>query len=145
MDLSKNYISKFFKFPIPYYYINRIEECNAILGQQQIENINFTISLIDNKKNSDKIEQIKKNNIQKCVIWCSKHNLSHYKNYATTNIFLNVKINKEANEETTVNNGFVGTIGMSEFSDFGVNDVRGFIGLTGITGITDITLSLIHI
>tara|TARA_Y100000816_G_scaffold288655_1_gene273623 strand:+ start:586 stop:1683 length:1098 start_codon:yes stop_codon:yes gene_type:complete len=137
VDLSKNYISKFFKFPIPYYYINRIEECNAILGQQQIENINFTISLIDNKKNNEKLEQIKKNNIQKCIIWCSKHNLSHYKNYASTNIFLNVKQEKDVSDYTN-NNGFIGTIGMTGISSFDVGDVRSFVGITGISGVTSI-------
>ena len=137
VDLSKNYISKFFKFPIPYYYINRIEECNAILGQQQIENINFTISLIDSKKNNEKLEQIKKNNIQKCIIWCSKHNLPHHKNYACTNIFLNVKPEKEVSEYTN-NNGFIGTIGMTGISNFDMGDVRSFVGIAGISGVTSI-------
>ena len=137
VDLSKNYISKFFKFSIPYYYINRIEECNAILGQQQIENINFTISLIDSKKNNEKLEQIKKNNIQKCIIWCSKHNLPHHKNYACTNIFLNVKPEKEVSEYTN-NNGFIGTIGMTGISNFDMGDVRSFVGIAGISGVTSI-------
>ena len=88
IDLSKNYISKFFKFEIPYYYINKIEECNAILGQQQMENINYTINMIDNKKKTDRIEQIKKTNTQKCVAWCLKHNMPHHKNIISTNIFL---------------------------------------------------------
>ena len=88
IDLSKNYISKFFKFNIPYYYINRIEECNAILGQQQMENINFTITMIDNKKKTERIEQIKKAHTQKCIAWCVKHNMPYNKNSVSTNIFL---------------------------------------------------------
>lgn len=93
IDMSKNYISKFFNFKVPYYFINRIEECNAILGQQQIENINYTISIIENKKYADKIEQIKRNNIHKCIAWCVKHGLAYNKNIGVTNIFLADNIN----------------------------------------------------
>ena len=128
VDLSKNYISKFFKFSIPYYYINRIEECNAILGQQQIENINYTISLIDNKKSSEKIEQIKKNNIQKCVNWCIKHNVSYHKNYSYTNIFLNSKIEKNKSNETLF---------LSE--TYNIMGATGNIDYNGHTGNTDNT------
>ena len=93
IDMSKNYICKFFKFKIPYYFVNRIEECNAILGQQQIENINYTISIIETKKNNDKIEHIKKNNIQKCIAWCLKHGLAYNKNIGITNVFLAENVN----------------------------------------------------
>lgn len=130
VDLSKNYISKFFKFPIPYYYINRIEECNAILGQQQIENINYTISLIDNKKSSEKIEQIKKNNIQKCVNWCIKHNVSYHKNYSYTNIFLNSKIEKNKSNEIYNIMGATGNI-----------DYNGHTGIFGNNGTTENTIN----
>ena len=61
IDLSKNYISKFFKFEIPYYYINKIEECNAILGQQQMENINYTINMIIVFKLNNNINNINNN------------------------------------------------------------------------------------
>lgn len=45
--LNENeYISSIFDFNIDLYYLNKIEEYNAILGQQQIENIASTINLI---------------------------------------------------------------------------------------------------
>jgi len=72
-----------------YYYINKIEEYNAIFGQQQIENINSTISLFTCKNKSEKIEALKKNFIHKCVQWCEKHNIPYNKTATCNNIFLN--------------------------------------------------------
>ena len=87
-----NTINRFLNITISYYYINKIEEYNAIFGQQQIENINSTLILIYNCKN-DKIELHKKNNLQKCEQWCTKYNLPHYKNTQILNIFINDKTN----------------------------------------------------
>lgn len=78
---------KILKIPPPCYFVIRLEECNAILGQQQIESIANTLSLIENTRN-DKIENMKKTNIQKCIHWCQKHRLPHYKSIPNINIFL---------------------------------------------------------
>lgn len=67
-------ISRFLFCPISYYFYKKIEDYNAIFGQQQIENINITLDLINNKKN---IENIVKMNIQKCIQWCNKHNVQY--------------------------------------------------------------------
>ena len=80
-------IETFFKFKHDRAYFTRIEEINAIFGQNQIENIITTVNLIINK-NTEKNEHLKKNNIQKCIQWCDKHGISHYKNIQTVNIFL---------------------------------------------------------
>lgn len=77
----------FLKSPPPHYFVVRLEECNAILGQQQIESISNTLSLIDNVRN-DKIENMKKINIQKCIHWCQKHHLPYHRTISNTNIFL---------------------------------------------------------
>lgn len=74
---------------LDYYYINKIEEYNAIFGQQQIENIYSTISLFTCKNKNEKIETLKKNFIQKCVQWCEKHNIPCNKTASSHNIFLN--------------------------------------------------------
>tara|TARA_B100000902_G_scaffold400009_1_gene474514 strand:- start:1966 stop:3099 length:1134 start_codon:yes stop_codon:yes gene_type:complete len=58
----------------PYFYLNKIQEFNAIFGQQQIETIAQTLNLINNKKN---IETFKKNNIQKSITWCQKYNIPY--------------------------------------------------------------------
>jgi len=69
-------IHRFLNIPVSYYFINKIEEYNAIFGQQQIENIHYTISLIENLYKQDKIDNLVKVNIQKCIQWCMKHNIS---------------------------------------------------------------------
>lgn len=68
-------VSGFLSIPLSNYFITRIEELNAIFGQQQIENIHYTISLMDCKNKSDKINSIVKLNIEKCSLWCTKHNI----------------------------------------------------------------------
>ena len=70
-------IHRFLQCPISSYYINRLEEYNAIFGQQQIENIQQTIILIENRHKSDKIDHYIKTNTQKCINWCIKHDVAH--------------------------------------------------------------------
>jgi 23S rRNA U2552 (ribose-2'-O)-methylase RlmE/FtsJ len=83
------FISRFLSIPVSYFFTSRIEEYNAIFGQQQIENIHYTISLIDNKNKQEKIDNLIKTNIQKCVAWCMKYNVLHnIFSPTTTNIFL---------------------------------------------------------
>ena len=81
-------IHRFLQCPISSYYINRLEEYNAIFGQQQIENIHQTIVLIENKHKSDKIDNYIKTNIQKCVNWCTNHGISHNIFSSNVNAFI---------------------------------------------------------
>lgn len=74
---DKEKIVRFLKIPIPSYFINKLEELNAIFGQQQIENIHNTILLINNKNKLNKIENLIKINIQKSIQWCIKHNIKY--------------------------------------------------------------------
>ena len=73
---------------IDLYFINKIEEYNAIYGQQQIENISTTLNLISCKNRNEKIETLKKNNIGKCIYWCDKNNIPNNKTNSN-NIFMN--------------------------------------------------------
>jgi hypothetical protein len=72
---SPLYTHRLLSIPIPYYFHTKIEEYNAIFGQQQIENIHYTLLLIDNKHKQEKIEYLIKNNIEKCKKWCHKYNV----------------------------------------------------------------------
>ena len=71
-----------------YYFLNKIEEINVVLGQRQLENIITTLNMITNRNNYDKIDSMKKLHIQKCITWCEKHDISCIKLYASNNIFL---------------------------------------------------------
>lgn len=81
------YLKRILKIDIPHYFINKIEDCNSLFGQIQIENISSTLNLIDNYR-TDKIESLKKYNISKCITWCQKYNLPYNTNIKTVNQFL---------------------------------------------------------
>jgi 23S rRNA U2552 (ribose-2'-O)-methylase RlmE/FtsJ len=84
MIQTDNYINRFLSIPVSHFFINKLEEYNSIFGQQQIENIYYTLALIENKsKSSDKIDNIIKLNIQKCIQWCLKHNIYYNENILT--------------------------------------------------------------
>ena len=74
---NEKYIQRFLIIPISYHFIIKMEELNSIFGQQQIENIHFTISLIDNKNRQDKLDNLTKVNLQKCIQWCIKYKIDH--------------------------------------------------------------------
>jgi len=82
-------IGTLFNFDLPYFFTNKVEEYNSILGQQQIDSIVSTIYLIDNVNKYDKIEHMKKKNIQKCINWCQMHNIPCNIILQNNNIFLN--------------------------------------------------------
>lgn len=84
---NNDHLFRFLNCSISNIFINKLEEYNAIFGQQQIESIYNTITLIENKSKNEKIENLVRSNIQKCINWCIKYNVPHYK-FSTTNIFL---------------------------------------------------------
>ena len=61
---------------------------NCIIGQQQLEALDLIISIFKNTNKEDKIEIIKKTNIQKSVNWCEKFQIPYNKFSDKTNIFL---------------------------------------------------------
>jgi len=68
--------------------MKKLEEYNAIFGQKQIQNIHYTLSMIENKTKYDKIETLIKTNIQKSTDWCIKYNVPYNILNANSNIFL---------------------------------------------------------
>jgi 23S rRNA U2552 (ribose-2'-O)-methylase RlmE/FtsJ len=75
-------------FDHDYYFLNKIEEINIIMGQKQLENIITTLNIIGSRNNHDKIDSLKKTNIQKCITWCEKYDISCIKLLSSSNIFL---------------------------------------------------------
>jgi hypothetical protein len=84
---------------IPLYFINKIDDTNIIIGQQQLESIDQVINILKNKNKEDKIENIKKTNIQKCIVWCEKFKIPYNKFSEKVNIFLPLKIENEENNK----------------------------------------------
>ena len=85
---TTQYVHRFLNFSIPLCFISKIEEYNAILGQQQLENIHSTLLLIDNIHNQDKIDSLINTNIQKCILLCTKLGIPYNNFVLNTNIFL---------------------------------------------------------
>lgn len=56
-------------------YLYILTEANSILGQQQLEYINNTITLIEQGKKKEKIEALKKHHVTKSIEWCKKYNI----------------------------------------------------------------------
>jgi 23S rRNA U2552 (ribose-2'-O)-methylase RlmE/FtsJ len=84
---SPNFACRFLNIPISYYFISKLEEYNAIFGQQQIEYIHSTILLIENKYKENKIENLVKININKCIQWCVKYNVP-YNTFISSGMFV---------------------------------------------------------
>lgn len=84
---EKDNIFRFLNTSISNIFMNKIEEYNAIFGQQQVETIYNTFMYIDNKSKNDKLDNIIKYNIQKSISWCEKHDVPCNKN-TNTNVFL---------------------------------------------------------
>jgi hypothetical protein len=86
-DKTKNIIS-LIENEIPCYFINKLNEINIIIGQQQLEGCNQIINILKNKNKEDKIENITKINIQKCINMCEKFKIPYNNLFEKNNIFL---------------------------------------------------------
>lgn len=84
------HVFRFLNIPISLLFMTKVEEYNSIFGQQQVENIHYTLSLIDNKHNrDDKINALLRQNVKKCTDWCIKHNVIYNGMNMNANMFLN--------------------------------------------------------
>jgi 23S rRNA U2552 (ribose-2'-O)-methylase RlmE/FtsJ len=89
---------RFLNIDISYFFIKKIEEYNAIFGQKQVQNIYYTLSLMETKTKFEKIESLIKMNIEKSMNWCIRYNISYNILNTPTNIFLsngNVDVTSE--------------------------------------------------
>lgn len=83
-----NNISSILDMPINQLFISGLEDVNAILGQQQMENILTTMRFIENKeRKGERLNYLTTKNIEKCINWCIKYNIPHYKTTNSGNIF----------------------------------------------------------
>lgn len=69
-------IRHIFSFPLPKYFMSKLEEYNMVLGQQQIDTIFATILLMDNRTNrKNRIEHYIQVHTVKCMQWCNRHGI----------------------------------------------------------------------
>tara|TARA_B110000858_G_C17808925_1_gene479780 strand:+ start:2307 stop:3524 length:1218 start_codon:yes stop_codon:yes gene_type:complete len=79
-------ISSIFAFNIPLAFLREVEELNCIFGKKQLNTIHNTLMMIQEQR-GDKIERLRKSNIEKCVQWCIKNNLPCHSQFKPQNIF----------------------------------------------------------
>ncbi len=99
-------LSSLLPFDHDLYFLNRVEEMNAMVSFQQIENITSTLSIITNHRNAEKLEQYKRANVIKCIAWCEKYDIPHNIHHAcfqSTNIFLHKSIPTSASASAVYN------------------------------------------
>ena len=98
-SFNNKIISSLINRDLPYYFLNKIEESNIIIGHQQLEQHNLLINIIKNKNRDDKIETIKKNHIYKCIQWCERYKIPFNKFVDKINIFLPSTYEEQEQEE----------------------------------------------
>lgn len=77
LENSPDYIiESILDFELDHMFLTKMNDICSVIGQQQLDNISNTLSLILNPKN-EKIESYKRNNIQQCISWCIKHDLPY--------------------------------------------------------------------
>jgi hypothetical protein len=91
LNEKNKFVFSLLKNDIPYYFLNKLEEINAVIGQQQLESYDQIINIYKSTNREEKIELLKRNHIQKCIQWCEKNNLAHNKFIDSVNIFFKTK------------------------------------------------------
>ena len=81
---------------LPLLFTTKIEEYNAIFGQQQIENIHYTLSLMDSKNQQEKLASLMKSNVKKSTEWCIRYNVVYHNITFQNNSFVEDEADIEA-------------------------------------------------
>jgi 23S rRNA U2552 (ribose-2'-O)-methylase RlmE/FtsJ len=79
--LQENPYKSILNMEIPNLFLNKIKEINSIFGQSQVSTILSVLTYITDEKKGDKMEQLRKSHIHKCVKWCKKNNMDIHDKY----------------------------------------------------------------
>jgi len=71
----KEPIFRILSIPIPFLFVNKLEEINNIFGQVQLEQIHSILLMIGHKFKHDKLQYYNKLNAQKCTEWLNKYKI----------------------------------------------------------------------
>jgi hypothetical protein len=105
-EMNKN-ITSVIKNDIPAYFLNKIDDISIIFGQQQLETIDQIINILKNKNKDEKIEFLKKSNIQKSISWCEKYRVPYLKFSEKPNIFLPLQQNADIHEDNILDESII--------------------------------------
>lgn len=109
--------TRFLAIPVPYLFTSALQEINAIYGQAQIECISQTLNLMTSAPH-DRIENLKKAHITRCLNWCTKFRMPYNKVNISANIFLAGRSsNNDTEDNSTVDGSNVREEGNDESDD----------------------------
>jgi len=77
---SKPYAS-ILKAELPNLFLNKIREINSIFGQSQISTILSVLTYITDEKKGEKMDQLRKSHMNKCIKWCKRNNMEVHDRY----------------------------------------------------------------
>jgi hypothetical protein len=86
---------------IPSYFLNKVQDLNSVLVQQQLETMEQIINIFKTKNVEEKLELLKKVNVQKSSAWCEKFKIPHHKFAEKINMFLPLSKKSENNFNDT--------------------------------------------
>jgi len=86
---KKGVIKSVLSIDLPLCFIQNIEEISAILGKKQIQIIQSTIMLMQEKRN-EKIDRLRKKNIENSIKWCEQNNIPYQSSFKQKNIFTRI-------------------------------------------------------
>jgi hypothetical protein len=106
LEVNQNILS-IIQTELPYYFINKIDDMNIIIGQQQLECIDQIIGIFKNNNKHERVEYIRKVNIQKSVNWCEKFKIPCNKFLEKTNIFLPISKAESKEQKSKENHSII--------------------------------------
>ena len=62
-------------YEMSHYFANKIEECNLLIGQKNVEQYDSLMMMIKNSSKESRCESAKKTSIMRCAYWCEKNNI----------------------------------------------------------------------
>jgi hypothetical protein len=72
---------------VPIHVKNAIQEINCVFAERQLDNINDTLTLMNNNKRNEIIEELNEKHIQLSIEWCKTHNIQ-YNELKKQNLFV---------------------------------------------------------
>lgn len=79
--IQDNPYSSILNLELPNLFLNKMKEINSIFGQSQVSTILSVLTYITDDKKNEKIDQLRKSHIHKCVKWCKKNNMEIHDKY----------------------------------------------------------------
>ena len=87
IDFDNYLFTSFLNNHYTFSFKKSIEEINSLIGQQQLNVINNTLTMIKKiNLNNNKLDTDKRKHINLCINWCKEHNIP-YNDYKKNNIF----------------------------------------------------------